>query len=378
MAANQLSLDNVINISVSQAGAGAGEYNTSNIGLFSTETPANTFGTNGYKIYTSPSEIAIDFGTGSVTYAMANSIFSQKPNILAGNGYLVVIPFISSETLAAAIARTSDLVQYFGIISTQIETQVHMLAAAAVVQALNKVAFFVSRLSASVDSGGQLDLLRTGNFTQSRGIYYGAASDGDALNMMAAYVGRALSVNFAGSNTTITMHLKDLLGIQPDPSMTQSLLNKAQAAGADCYVSLQGVAKTFCSGANSFFDQVYNQQWFAGALQIAGFNFLAQSSTKVPQTEQGMDGLKSAYRKICEQAITNQYCAAGTWNNSTTFGNQADFFANIEQRGYYIYSQPVAQQSQAAREDRQSPIIQIALKEAGAIHSSTVLVYINA
>jgi hypothetical protein len=113
-------------------------------------------------------------------------------------------------------------------------------------------------------------------------------------------------------------------------------------------------------------------------LQIAGFNFLAQSSTKVPQTEQGMDGLKSAYRNICEQAITNQYGAPGTWNSSTSFGNQGDFLANISQRGYYIYSTPISRQSQAAREERQAPLVQIALKEAGAIHSSAVIVYVNA
>jgi hypothetical protein len=91
-----------------------------------------------------------------------------------------------------------------------------------------------------------------------------------------------------------------------------------------------------------------------------------------------MDGLKNAYRAICEQAVVNQYAAPGTWNSSTTFGTQDDFLANIEQRGYYIYSAPVARQSQAAREARQAPLVQIAIKEAGAIHSSDVIVFVNA
>jgi len=91
-----------------------------------------------------------------------------------------------------------------------------------------------------------------------------------------------------------------------------------------------------------------------------------------------MDGLKGAYRNVCQQAVANAYSAPGEWNSSTTFGNQADFLANIQQVGYYIYSVPISQQSQADREDRKAPIISIALKEAGAIHSSTVLVFINA
>ncbi len=488
MSGNQLSLTNVINISVSQAQAGIGEYNTSNIAFFTREEyDAETIGDLGYKIYLSVQEVGEDFGTESQTYAMAVAAFAQKPNMLAGNGYLVIIPMLDdlpaitavqkvsfsadptagsfklvhgvdtsaaiafddvaadvqtalraltgfstvtvsgtyaagfvitftgvsgpvtlltiddnslddtdgnnvevsvetttpgqaagSETLSAAVIRTEGLVQYFGLMMTEVPQQSEMLAAAATVQTLNKMAFFVSSDEASVQTGGYLDLLRTGSLTQSRGLYYGSSSDADALNMMAAYAGRGLSTNFNGSNTTQTLHLKDLSTIQPDPSMTQTLLNLCQAAGADVYVSLQGVPKIFCSGENQFFDQVYNLQWFVGALQVAGFNYLAQSSTKVPQTENGMDGLKDAYRKVCEQAVTNQYSAPGTWNSSTTFGNQGDFLANITQRGYYIFSLPIAKQSQAAREARQAPLVQIALKEAGAIHSSSVLVYVNA
>lgn len=375
--ANELSLTNVVNISVSQAQAGVGEYNTSNIGLFTTDTPSPAFD-DGFKIYTSPSEVADDFGSSSITFKMANAIFSQQPNILTGDGYLVIMPFEASETLDAAIARMQDVVQFFGVMSTQIESQTDMLAAAAVIQALNKIAFFVQRDPGAIDPGGELDLLRTGSFTQSRGLYYGSDNDTDALVMQASYAGRALSTNFNGSNTTSTMHLKDLLGVQPDPTLDQTGLVAAQTAGADVYVSLQGVPKVFCSGANSFFDQVYNLQWLVGALQVAGFNYLAQSSTKIPQTEGGMDGLKGAYRTICEQAVNNQYVAPGRWTSSTMFGNQTDFLQNIAQRGYYIYSTPVAAQTQAAREAREAPLVQIAVKEAGAIHSSDVVVYVNA
>jgi hypothetical protein len=376
-----LELSNVINISVSQAPAGIGAYNTSNLALFTSETPAGSFGTDGYKIYLSPTEVGVDFGSSSAAYKMANAVFSQSPNILAANGYLVVILLNSGEKLDHAITRTQDLVQYFGIISNSDVTaigQTDMLAAAAVVQPLNKILFVVSNAHADLNSGGKLDLIRTGGFYKTRGLYYGSSTAGDDLLMMASYAGRALSTNFSGSNTTQTMHLKDLTGIQPDPTMTQTYLNLAQTAGADCYVSLQGVAKVFTSGANQFFDQVYNQEWFVGALQVAGFNYLAQSSTKIPQTESGMDGLKGAYRAICEQSITNQYVAAGSWTSPTTFGNQQDFFNNISQRGYYIYSTPVALQNQADRAARKAPLVQIALKEAGAIQSSDVIVNINA
>jgi hypothetical protein len=309
---------------------------------------------------------------------MANAVFSQQPNILAGGGYLVIIPFEPSETLDAAITRTSDLVQYFGLMATDVQSQADMLAAAAVIQPLNKIGFFVQRAAGSIDPGGSLDLLTTGGFSQSRGLFYGAAADLDALIMQASYAGRALSVNFSGSNTTTTLNLKDLIGVQPDPTIDQTEFNKAETAGADIYPSLQGVAKVISNGANHFFDQVYNLQWFVGALQVAGFNFLAQSSTKVPQTENGMDGLKGAYRAVCQQATFNGYVAPGTWNSPNTFGNQKDFYANILQFGYYIFSQPIGQQPQVDRAARKAPLVQIAIKEAGAIHTSQVIVNVNA
>lgn len=484
----ELALTNIVNVSASATPRGIGAYNTSNVALFTDEQfDPDLFGDDGFKIYLEPTEVGTDFGTDSNTFAMANAVFSQQPNILAGNGYLVVIPFVvevqtvgfsatpaaghfelnfngqgptaaiqwndtaamvqtklralaglegcvvsgsitlspgltvtmygfpgnaplmtvtndtlatggstpvtvtpaqatAGETFAAAITRTKDLVQYFGILETAIPVQADVLAAAAVIQPLNKMGMFVSYTEADVEAGGTLDLLTTGGFTKSRGLYYGGSTSGltnlqllaEALVMAASYAGRGFSTNFEGSNTTETMHLKDLIGVQPDSTMTQTILNKCETAGVDVYASFQGVPKVFTSGANSFFDQIYNLQWFVGALQVAGFNYLAQSSTKIPQTEDGMDGLKGAYRKICEQAVTNEYSAPGAWNSATTFGNQQNFLQNILQRGYYIYSGPIAQQSQTARDGRQAPLVQIALKEAGAIHSSQVIVYVNA
>lgn len=482
-----LELSNVISISVSAAPAGVGAYNTSNLALFTRATPGNGFGSDGYKIYKSPSGVATDFGSSSDTAKMANAVFSQKPNILAGGGYLVVVPFLdgadvtevqhiafstlpatgnyklkyganttaniaaganaaavqsalrllaglgsitvagsaaagfdvtftgvsgdallleapqsgnslqdsgpldvaititttipgttlSTETIDAAITRTKDLVQYFGVLVAEITSSTPLLAAAAVIQTLNKIAFWPSRSEADVDNGGLLDQLRSGSLKQNRGLYYGSNNDTDCLVFSASYAGRALSTNFSGSNTTQTMHLKDLIGVQPDASMDQTTLQDCLDAGVDTYVSLQGVAKVFTSGKNGFFDDVYNQQWFVGALEVAGFNALAQSSSKLPQTEQGVSILKAAYRTVCEQAVRNQYSAPGTWNSSDTFGNQLDFLRNIDERGYYIYSDPVALQLQADREARKAPLIQIALKEAGAVHSSSVIVYIN-
>lgn len=476
---SQLEITNFVTISVTQTSPGLGSYNTSNLAIFTDEAPSlSSFGSLGYAAYLTPTQVGIDFGTSSQTYAMANAVFSQQPNILNGSGQLIVILLTNqvrhlafsgtpasgtfqfsynantsaavnwndtaaqiqakirvvtglsqvlvtgtmatslnvqmagiyaplsltttanslmtsapaaititvttstaNETLGAAITRTQDLVQYFGILVNETADtigQTDVLAAAAVIQPLVKIAFFVSNASADLSPAGLLDLLRSGSFTQSRGLYYGDSVAANAVIMAAAYAGRGLSVNFSGSNTTLTMNLKTLSGVQPDPTITQTLLDLAKTAGVDTYASYAGVPAVYSAGTNQYFDAVYNQLWLTGALQVAGFNYLAQASTKVPQTESGMDGLKGAYRTVLEAAVTNQYCAPGSWNSATTFGNPAQLILNVSQRGYYIYSTPVSQQLQADRALRKAPLIQVALKAAGAIQSSNLIVTVNA
>lgn len=376
---NQLDITNVITISLSAAQTGLGEYNVNNLAIFTGETPETSFGDLGYKIYKAPKEVGVDFGTTSTTYKMALSVFAQTPNILNGNGYLVIIPFASgSETLATAISRADSLVQFFGILSTKDYDDEEVAAAAAVVQPLNKILFVVSNSASDIAATGSFHDIAEAGYDKTRCLAYLSATTEPAKIMAAAYAGRALSTEFDGSNTTSTMHLKDLIGVTADPTMTQTQLDLCQDCGADAYVNIAGVAKTFTSGANGFFDQVYNRCWFLGALEVAGFNALARVSTKVPQTEPGMTILKGAYRLVCDRAVRNGYCAPGAWNSADRFGDVEAMLRNIEEVGYYIYSLPVNQQAQTEREERKAPLIQIALKEAGAIHSSNVLVYINA
>jgi len=91
-----------------------------------------------------------------------------------------------------------------------------------------------------------------------------------------------------------------------------------------------------------------------------------------------MTGLKNAYGTVCERAVRSGILGTGlTWNSAERFGDPEDFDRNIDENGYYIYSLPIAQQSQADREDRLAPVVQIALKFAGSIHSSDLIGIIN-
>ena len=143
------------------------------------------------------------------------------------------------------------------------------------------------------------------------------------------------------------------------------------------YVSFGGAPSVNSTGGNDYFDSPYNDIAFKFALETAGFNYLRQTNTKVPQTEKGMDGLKNAYAVICQRFVTVGAIAAGSWTSSERFGDPETFDANIAQNGYYVYSIPIVEQSATEREAREAPLVQIAIKRSGAIHTSDVIVLVN-
>lgn len=278
------------------------------------------------------------------------------------------------ERVKDAVLRTLDIVDYFGICLNEKQTDANLTELAALVQTLDKILFVGSNLSG--DIAGIFTTILNAGYTHTRCLYY-SVSENDALDFAAGYASRGLSVNFSGSNTAGTMHLKEIIGLIADPGISQTIWDSCKAAGIDVYVDY-GIPKIMTSGANQYFDFLYMTLAFKLRLIVAGFNALATTNTKIPQTEIGMAVLKNAYRQICAQFVINGSFAPGTWNNPTTFGNPADHIRNIADYGYYVYSLPISQQSQIDRDARIAPLVQVAGKSAGAIHSSDVVVLLEA
>lgn len=370
-----LDIVNVIDVTVSQVPQGLGNYNINNLALFTSETPINGALINNFGAYVSPSAVATDWGSGSEAYAQALAVFSQQPNILAGGGNLLIFPMNGGETLVQAIARCNPLVFFCGIISNAYPASGSMKTSADAVQSYGtKILFLPS--SSSTDIAGAFTDIKNASDTYTRCLYY-SVNALQARLFAAAAAGRGFSVDFSGSQTAITMNLKQLATISPDEGITQTLYGQLAAAGVDCYTDFAGISAYVSNGANKYFDEIYNLIWFVSAIKVAGFNALLQVGNKIPQTEPGMSYLKSVYRSICDLAVNNGYAAPGKWNSAEWFGNQTDMNNNILNKGYYIYSQPVNLQLPANRQQRQAPLVQIAIKEAGAVHSTSIVVNIN-
>lgn len=382
-----LSLTNVINVSVIAPTAQLGVPNMSAL-AFITQATAPVSWTPGqtYGIYTSPTAVAADWGSNADVTNMAVAVFSQSPNILTGGGYLVIIPRLQSpslETVQACLIRMSGTIFFEGFcIDEEMGSQVStFLTLCNYVQTTQMMFFYTSSNIADLQPGSMLDQVRTLSDTRTRTLYYGGSLTGGQTQIFsAAYAGRGMSINFAGVNTVLSMQLQTLATIEPDQTIDQTSFQAAQTAGVDLYVSISGVPCVMTSGANLFYDQVYCRTWIAFQLSVNGFNYLknaAQIPGKIPQTETGMTGLKDAYIQAFNQGISNGYMAPGTWTLPFSFGNPEAFSQNITAQGYYIVSQPINQQTVAQRTSRQAPLVQAAIQEAGAINSSSVIVYVN-
>ena len=303
-----------------------------------------------------------DIGGGSYLDTTANA------TIVAGTNS-------SGKTVAEAIAEIDQIAYVGGVLTTQFCENAVILANATALQALDHIYFEVTQSLKNIAKLGAS--IKAATDTKTRPMAYSYAGAEGAKCAIATYASIACSTNYSGSSTVLTMNLKELTGILPDLNLNQTYYTQAKQNGVDIYGNTEGLSCVYSFDNGAYTDEVTGELWFKKALETSGFNYLRKTNTKIPQTEAGMTGLKNAYESRCVQAVRNGLIAPGTWNDSIPFGNPEDFLRNIEEKGYYIYSLPIAQQQQAEREQRIAPIVQIAIKLAGAFHSSNVIVNVQ-
>ncbi len=291
---------------------------------------------------------------------------------------------VTQETTSDAINRIGGQIYTEGIITCRDLTNEEAVAASNTVQANDKKILFLTATGLeAIQTGGLFTQLATNNRTRKLLYMTGANEAEKRINaklFAGGYASKLFSVNYNGNDTTLTITYKDLSGVPVDISINGTILNMAQSVGADVYASIEGLPKVIgCQQGGLWADQLTNRTWFLNTLATTVANVLLTTNNKVPQTERGMQRLKNAATQVCQLAVTNGMAAPGEWNTSqATFGIYDEFMSNIRTFGYYIYTAPVATQLQTEREARKAPVMQIALKEAGAIEHSSILVYFQA
>ena len=487
-------LSYTINVSVSTAPSGLGEYNTNSICLFTNEQPLST---EPYIWAVNAQDAINEYGTNSLTAKMAQALFTPVPNLRTGNGQVLIFPYTatnatsgstttvaisatvltalklistgdltvtidgtdytcsgmnftkvttvndvvsilknqyldcdievvdtnkikfisrntgitsavalkattagsgtdlygssyfdganqvtatgtaqSGTTLAEAVAQAEEIGYFGGVLTTQILDNTGVEAAATAIQAKDHVYFEGVQSLKNIGILGAA--IKAAGYKKTRLL----AKTDEGANIckiaVATYATIAQSTNYSGAATALTMNLKELTGVKPDGNINSTYYNLAKTNGVDIYATTEGLSCVYSFDNGYYTDDATNLLWLKKALEVNGFNYLRKTNTKIPQTESGMVGLKNAYETVCAQGVRNGVIGTGLkWNDSIPFGDPEDFQRNIEEKGYYIYSLPIAQQAQEEREARIAPVVQIAIKMSGAIHSSNVIVQVQ-
>lgn len=196
------------------------------------------------------------------------------------------------------------------------------------------------------------------------------------LAAICSYLGRALTVNYGGQNTVITMMFKQEPGITAE-GLTPTQVDALEAKNGNVFAAYENdtaIVEPGKQASGDFTDEITGTDWFAVDIQTEVYNLLLQSRTKIPQTDAGAHLIVTAVEGRCSQAVLNGLLAPGIWN-SGGFGTleQGDYMP----KGFYVWAQPVALQSTADRNARKAPPIQVAAKLAGAIHTVDIAISVN-
>lgn len=286
---------------------------------------------------------------------------------------------IAAETLPACVARHADLsTAWYGLIVADgsVSADDHM-AVAAFIEASTIDRAYGATLGASStvltasDSTDLASRVKAAGLERTYTVY--SSSNPYAA---ATILGRLASVNFAASNSAITIMFKDAPGLAAE-ILTETQANTLAAKNCNVfavYTNDAAILQNGVMGNGYYIDDVFNTDAMKSTVQTDLFNALVTAATKIPQTDKGTHVLATVAEATCARFVANGVLAPGIWN-SDPIGpiNTGDQLP----KGYQVYVDSVDNQSQADREARKSPPIQILAKLAGAIQSVDCLISVN-
>lgn len=286
---------------------------------------------------------------------------------------------IAAETILTAVQIIGGMSNdWYGlqIAASVASTQDDYLAVAAYIEAASVSRIFgvTTQLALALDANDATDLaskMKAAGYKRTFVQYSSSHAYASA-----SIFGRAFTVNFDGSNTAITLKFKQEPGVTPE-TLTANQAAALAAKNCNVFVRYNNDTAILQSGtmANGFFfDEVHGTDWLQNDLQTDVYNLLFTSQTKIPQTDAGINQIVARVSNRLEQAVNNGLVAPGVWNGPAIGALGTGDALNT---GYYVFAPPVATQSQADREARKAPVLQAAIKLAGAVHSADIIVNVN-
>lgn len=374
--AQGLPVSNVVNVDVIMSPVAATGRNFGALLILGTSTVIPV--TERIRQYSAIEDIGDDFGVDSPEYEAATIFFSQSPKptlVYIGRWAKTLAEGEAGavETLLQAVNASLQYTNWYGLAIADsadlVEADVISVAAAIEASSLSRI-LAVTTDDVNVLVAGNTDNIGYKLKAAGYGRTFWQYSSSSKYAAISAF-GRAFTVNFTGSNTTITLKFKT------EPGVTYETLTTTQAAAIDSingnvyvyYANDTAIIQQGVMANGDFFDERHGLDWLQNYVQTNLYNLLYTSATKIPQTDAGVTRLMTNVEASLDQAVNNGLIAPGVWNGGPIGQIES---GDTLTKGYYVYADAVANQAQSDREARKSPVIQAAIKLAGAIHYGDV------
>lgn len=194
-------------------------------------------------------------------------------------------------------------------------------------------------------------------------------------NAIVAIAGYAMGANTQTAGSAYTLKFKQEIGVKTE-NLTSTEVTLLKNNNCNVYINRGSVYNLFENGVmadGTPFDEILNLDILTNNVQAAVISAL-QTSSKIPQTDPGMDNLLNHITAPLEKARSIGFIAPGIWNTASILEVKT---GDTLPRGYMILADSIDEQSQADREERKAPPIYILVKLAGAMESVAIKVYVN-
>jgi hypothetical protein len=326
----------------------------------------------------------VDSGTGAVTgltqisggygYSTGNAVATIVLPA-GGTGCTINILTVGTEAwLSAAQGCRADNAEWYSMFPCGADKNDIITLAGYVETATPTTTMFYNTDDADVKNNvpnSVADTLRDLKYSRSHGVY-----STKSLYTACSIMAYAMRNNNGLANSAYTLKFKQLPGVTVEDSLSPTQIKNIESQNCNVYINRGYYYDMYEQGVNAngqFFDEVINLDVLSNNIQLNIMDVLYQAP-KVPQTEPGVTQLVRACNQACANSVRIGFLAPGKWNGTEIMSlKTGDYLAT----GFLVQAEAINDQSQADRDARKAPPIYVAVKEAGAIHSVTIGVYVN-
>jgi hypothetical protein len=335
-------------------------------------------------LYEDPDDMLTDgFQVTDPEYIAALIYFGQSPaprRLWVGRQDLSITP---GESCLEALqeCRDANFDWYIGI-CLNAEKEDHQAIAEWVESAVPSTLYAFTTadedvLATTTSPPGIFEYLKSLSYSRTLGQYSTDQSGNYPNNIYAvvAIMGYVCGQNSGLANSAFTLKFKEEVGIATEP-LSATDRGYIENQNGNLYLSYGNYYKWFEQGkmANgSFFDEKINLDMLVNNIQL-NVSDLLNSNPKIPQTDAGVTQLIHVVNQACEMAVTVGFLAPGEWTGVNLLNLKN---GDTLPKGYLVQAGSLSDQSDADRQARKSPPLYVAIKEAGAIHSVIIGVYVN-